>query len=250
MRREVVEATVVTHGLRLFVRQRGDGHPLLLINGLGAHCDLWGEAERVLGRTSHTIVFDCPGTGRSDMPLLPLSIPTLAQMVCRILDALGHDRADVLGYSFGGAVAQQLACDAPDRIRRLALVSTWCGWGGDPGTPAAMLRAILKLNRIASPLAYSYQLCSLGAWSSLRWLERIETPTLLLSGAEDDLVPPANAVRIARLLPNSSLHLVPGVGHLIMFDTESAGAQLLAEFFSAPSLDHSTAWNTGLIAAA
>src|SRR4051812_40187461 len=112
MRPEVVESTVVTHGLRMFVRQSGDGHPLVLINGLGAHCDLWGDAERVLGKTSRTIVFDCPGTGRSDMPLLPLSIPTLAGVTCRILDALGHDRVDVLGYSFGGAVAQQLACDA------------------------------------------------------------------------------------------------------------------------------------------
>src|SRR5205814_9124752 len=90
VRPEVVESIVVVDGLRLFVREHGDGYPLLLVNGLGAHCDLWGEAERILGRTSRTIVFDCPGTGRSDLPLLPLSIPALARVACRILDARGY----------------------------------------------------------------------------------------------------------------------------------------------------------------
>ena len=249
MSSEVVESIVVVDGLRLFVREQGEGDPLLLVNGLGAHSDLWGEAERILGRTSRTIVFDCPGTGRSDLPLLPLSIPALARVACRILDARGYDRVDVLGYSFGGAVAQQLARDAPERVRRLALVSTWCGLGGDAGAPAAVLRAFRKLNGIANPVGYSYQLWSLGTWSSLPWLHRVEAPTLILSGTDDELVPPANAVRLARLLPQSSLHLLPGGGHLIMFNTESAGARLLAEFFSTPSLSQSTAWSTGLLAA-
>src|SRR5205085_7690190 len=77
--RGVVEAHVPAHGLRLFVRERGKGHPLLLINGLGSHAEMWGRAEEVLARGSRTIVFDSPGTGRSDLPLLPLSIPALAR---------------------------------------------------------------------------------------------------------------------------------------------------------------------------
>lgn len=249
MRSETVESTVVTHGVRVFVRESGVGHPVLLVNGLGAHCGRWGEAERILGRSSRTIAFDCPGTGRSDLPLLPLSIPTLARLALRVLDARGYDRVDVLGYSFGGAIAQQIAHDAPERVRRLALVSTWCGWGGEPGTPAAVLRAFRELSRIANPVGYSYQLWSLGTWSSLPWIGGVEAPTLILAGAADELVPPANAVRLARLLPNSSLHLVPGGGHLIMFGDESAGARLLAEFFATTSVGESTAWTTGLLAA-
>ena len=64
-----------------------------------------------------------------------------------------------------------------------------------------------------------------------------------------DLVPPANAVRLARWLPNSSLHLVPDGGHLVPFGAVSAGARLLAEFFASGSLDSSIAWTTGLLEA-
>src|SRR5256885_2784689 len=248
--RGVVEAHVPAYGLRLFVRGRGKGHPLLLINGLGSHAEMWGRAEEVLARRSRTIVFDSPGTGRSDLPLLPLSIPALARVVRRVLESLGHARVDVLGYSFGGAIAQQLAHDDPGRVRRLALVSTWCGWGGERGAPAALARALRKLSDAGNPAGLSYQLLSLAAWSSLPWLDRVETPTLIVSGTADDLVPPAEAVRLARRLPNSSLHLLPGGGHLIMFGEASAGPRLLAEFFSSPTLAASTAWTTGLLAAA
>ena len=244
-----VEAHVPAHGLRLFVRERGEGHPLLLINGLGSRAEMWGRAEEVLARGSRTIVFDSPGTGRSDLPLLPLSIPALARVVRDLLDSLGHERVDVLGYSFGGAIAQQLARDDPRRVRRLALVSTWCGWGGERGSAAAVARALRKLSDNGNPVGLSYQLWSLAAWTSLPWLGSFETPTLIVSGAADDLVPPANAVRLARRLPNSSLHLLPGGGHLIMFGDASPGPRLLAEFFSSPTLATSTAWTTGLLAA-
>ena len=68
-----------------------------------------------------------------------------------------------------------------------------------------------------------------------------------MSGGADDLVPPENAVRLARRLPNSRLHLLPGAGHLVMFGTEPAGAKLMADFFSSRSLDSSTAWTAGLV---
>ena len=135
-----MEATISAHGLKLFVREQGEGYPLVLINGIGANSEMWGSAERILAASSRTIVFDSPGTGRSETPLLPRSIPALARIIGALLDELGHERVDLLGFSFGGAVAQQLAKDAPDRIRRLALVSTFCGWGataGDPGCARA-----------------------------------------------------------------------------------------------------------------
>ena len=76
---------------------------------------MWGHAERILAASSRTIVFDSPGTGRSETPLLPRSIPALAGIVTSLLDELGHQRVDVLGFSFGGTLAQQLAKDAPGR---------------------------------------------------------------------------------------------------------------------------------------
>jgi pimeloyl-ACP methyl ester carboxylesterase len=240
------ERMVSVQGLRLFVREQGDGHPLLLINGLGAASRTWKYPEQILARRSRTIVFDSPGTGRSETPLLPRSLPALAGVITGLLDALGHRRVDVLGFSFGGTLAQQLAKDAPDRVRRLALVSTFCGWGGTAGEPQALRRLAAHGRTVANPLGYTYQLWALAAWTSLPWLRSIAAPTLVLAGTDDVLVPPTNAVQLARGLPHASLHLLPGAEHLHLFGAQGAGARLLAEFFSSESLESSTAWTTGL----
>jgi pimeloyl-ACP methyl ester carboxylesterase len=269
------ETTVSARGLKLFVRRQGSGHPLLMINGIGANTEMWGPAEDILGRRSRTIAFDCPGTGRSQTPLLPLPMPELARVVVAALDELGHERVDVMGFSFGGALAQQLAHDAPERVRRLALVSTGCGWGSELGPPSAIAAMSSPLRyysrswyeltnrllgepesedvdaaaRLAHPptaLGYTYQLWALASWSSLPWLRHVETPTLVVAGARDRLVPPGNAVQLAGLLQRSRLHLLPDAAHLLLFYRDGAAARLLADFFSSRSLEGSTAWTTGL----
>jgi fermentation-respiration switch protein FrsA (DUF1100 family) len=73
----------------------------------------------------------------------------------------------------------------------------------------------------------------------------VKVPTLVLHGGGDRLVPPANAVQLARLLGESRLHVVPGEGHLLVFDPDSATLPLLADFFSSPALESSEAWATG-----
>ena len=114
------ERAVELSGIRLCVRERGDGDPLLLINGIGAHLDMWASLERALPQT-RLIAFDAPGTGRSGTPFVPLGLESLAQLSERLLDRLDYDRVDVLGYSFGGLIAQYLAHRAPERVRRLVL---------------------------------------------------------------------------------------------------------------------------------
>src|SRR5690348_8420857 len=95
-------------GLRLRVAVRGEGPPLLLITGLGANIEMWAPFERALeGRT--TISYDAPGMGRSTSPRVPLRMAGLARVARDLLKALGHENADVLGYSLGGGVAQELA---------------------------------------------------------------------------------------------------------------------------------------------
>ena len=186
---------------RLFVREQGDGHPLLLINGLGADSRTWEYPEQILARRSRTIVFDSPGTGRSETPLLPRSLPALAGVITGLLDALGHRRVDVLGFSFGGTLAQQLAKDAPDRVRRLALVSTFCGWGATAGEPQALRRLAAHGRTVANPLGYT---TSCGPWPhgrACRGCDRSSAPTLVLAGTDDVLVPPTNAVQLARGAP-------------------------------------------------
>ena len=96
-----------------------------------------------------------------------------------------------------------------------------------------------------NPLGSSYQLLALAGWSSLPWLSQVLAPTLVVAGTRDELVPAPNAEQLARHLPNSSLHLLPGAGHLYMFDPAGAGARLLADFFSSATLDSSVTWMSG-----
>lgn len=275
------QRTVSVRGIRLFVRERGEGTPLLLINGLGSNADMWGVVEERLGARGRTVVYDMPGSGRSPTPLLPLSIAALARVAGALLDELGHERADVLGFSLGGLVAQQLARDAPGRVRRLALAATACGWGSVP--PKAEALALLSIpvryhsrtlywqtNRLLSaadrelllrlptlsasrlryppPLVgYTYQLTAGALWSSLPWLGSVRVPTLVLSGGADAVVPAANGVQLARLLPQSRLHVIPDGGHLFVFDPRGPAIGLLEDFFFAPSLADAAAWTGGTV---
>jgi pimeloyl-ACP methyl ester carboxylesterase len=275
------ETKVRSGGINLFFRERGNGDPLLLINGLGANVEMWGPCEERLSAAKRTIVFDAPGTGRSGTPAWPMSIPRIADVALDALDELGHERVDVLGFSLGGLIAQELAYRAPDRIRRLALCSTACGWGSMPGTvdalalialpqryysrsfseqtnwllsPAddALLRRLTALTdaRLRHPpslFGYLSQLWAGSLWSSLGWLSTVQVPTLLIHGADDRLVPAANSVQLARLLPESRVHLLPDEGHFIVFDPDSSTLSKLEDFFTARSLDASSAWSSGAV---
>lgn len=275
------ESVVSTNGVDVFVRERGDGHPLLMINGLGANLEMWGASEERLSAFARTIVFDLPGTGRSTTPLWPQSIPESAKVVSAVLDELGYDRVDVLGFSLGGLVAQQLARDAQARIRRLALAGTAVGWGSMPGTRQALTLIAMPLRfysrafyeqtnsllskpdealvqrsptlteaRLRYPpslLGYAGQLWAGSLWSSLTWLPSVRVPTLILHGGGDELVPPANGVQLARLLPDGRLHVLPGEGHFLVFDRDSGTIPLLEDFFSSPTLRRSRAWSTGTV---
>jgi pimeloyl-ACP methyl ester carboxylesterase len=257
----VSDRIVTAGGLKLAVRELGEGLPLLLVNGLGGNVDMWGVAQRTLAEHVHTIAFDAPGTGRSQTPLLPLSIPAVARVIVAMLDELGLERVDVLGYSWGGLVSQQLAYRAPERVRRLALAGTAVGWGGVPGDPRALAliatplryystafhRATSRLldgahsrddaearrNHPPSVRGYYGQVLAGSRFSSLPWLHRIEAPTLILAGGSDKLVPPGNGRLLARRLPNAELRVLPGEGHLLLFDPESAALPLLTTFFTA-----------------
>jgi hypothetical protein len=94
-------------------------------------------------------------------------------------------------------------------------------------------------------LGYSYQMMAGILWSSLTWLHTVHAPTLVLAGALDHLVPPANGVQLARLLPDARLHILEEEGHLFALDPASPSHPLLQDFFGADELADSRAWSTG-----
>ncbi len=193
----------------------GEGTPLLLLNGLTRPLESWISFTRALkGRA--VVSFDAPGVGASPTPILPLSISTLAGVAAAALDEAGFERADVLGFSHGGAVAQQLAAHAPSRVRRLVLVSTSCGLGATPGTDAALsaLRAGSAPDSGSAPnlIGALWHSLAISNWSSIPFLGAIRAPTLVVCGSRDRVVPPENARVLASRIPGAELVMLPA-GH-------------------------------------
>jgi pimeloyl-ACP methyl ester carboxylesterase len=252
------------HLIRVSVR--GEGRPLLLIMGLGGNIEMWDPLERALNaRGIQTIAYDASGTGESPARVVPLRMHGLARQAAHLLDALGHPRADALGVSFGGAVAQELTLGHQHRVRRLVLVSTMCGIGAVPGNPLALsllatplryysptflrltagilygpqasadedlLRSQIAARRARPPSLWGYvgQLVAGAGWSSLPWLHRIHAPTLVLSGEADAIVPPINARILARRIRDAELEIVPNAGHLLLMEHPERVAIRIAEF--------------------
>jgi len=110
--------------LRIALDGPRSGVPLLLLNGIGANLELLQPFVDSLGPDIGSIRIDVPGAGGSPPPRLPYRIRGLARLMSRALGQLGYDRVDVLGVSWGGALAQQLALQYPAVCRRLVLVNT------------------------------------------------------------------------------------------------------------------------------
>src|SRR5436190_1418605 len=150
---QVHEGLVRLDGLSIHVRDVGEGPPVLLLNGVAADTGMWARLEAALPGF-RLISFDAPGSGRSPVPLAPVSIRRLARLAALVLDTAGVEQADVVGYSMGGIVAQELAAGAPDRVRRVVLAGTTCGLGAIPGEPMAMLHLLVPA-RYLSPHIYA-----------------------------------------------------------------------------------------------
>jgi poly(3-hydroxyalkanoate) depolymerase len=250
------------------VSRTGEGEPLLLINGLGANLEMWQPLVRELAGDRELIAFDLPGTGCSARPRWPLRMPQLARLVTELLDELGHEQLDVLGYSLGGIVAQELAHRTPGRIRRLILCATTPGlpsvppdpfvtalmltparyWnrqlaelilpiiaGGRTARDPGVLQAGLEKRLVQPPsaLGYLYQLYALSGWSSHPWIRTVAHEALVLHGDRDPVVPLVNGRYLADALPNGRLQVVEGAGHLFLLDEPASVVPALASFLDA-----------------
>ncbi|MCW2613318.1 MAG: poly(3-hydroxyalkanoate) depolymerase [Frankiales bacterium] len=254
--------TVTVDGRRIRVAVQGEGPVLLLLNGIGANIEMWAPLVRGLpGR--RVVMFDFPGTGASQALRRSRRMSGLARLVADLLEVLDVEQADVLGYSWGGALAQQLAHQHPERVRSLVLAATIPGIGGQPPAPwvvAAMATPTRYYSprylRVVSPLifgtrlsvhdenhsarrerpptmrGYSQQLFALTGWSSLPFLAKLRVPTLVLSGEGDPLAPARNGRLLARRIRGARLEVVRG-GHLFLLQHPVEAARLVHEFLTA-----------------
>ncbi len=255
---------IAWRGERICVSESGEGEPLFFVPGLGNNADMWAPfMEQFPNR--RLITFDAPGTGRSTTPLYPVSVVSLAALAVAVLDSRDVACTDVIGLSYGGAVAQQLAYDYPARVRRLVLAATTCGVGSIWGSLAAMAALATPFRfysrsffeRVAPdvyggrtrrdaalrhrnaearyrlpPSAYGYAMQLVGGmtWSSWPFLEHIPHETLVICGDDDPLIPVANARMLAKRIPNARLEIVEDAGHLFLWDDAENAAQRIQRF--------------------
>ncbi len=184
-------------GVTLRVSVRGLGRPLLLLTGIGANLALSAPFEDALNPYGfQTIAVDAPGTGGSTRYQRPRRMPGVARTFERLLDALGYDEIDVLGVSFGGLLAQQLAHQNPLRVRRLILAATGAGvagLGGVPGSPRALLT-------LATPRRYQSRDYYRRVAGSLYGGDARRDPDALLHGSVAPFSEPPSALGYAAQL--------------------------------------------------
>ncbi|WP_245988257.1 alpha/beta fold hydrolase [Flexivirga caeni] len=252
------------HEIGLSVRS-GDRSqpPLVLCNGIGASLKALAPLVDALRTGREVIRFDVPGTGSSPAPVIPYSMAWMAHILGELLDRLGHDRADVLGYSWGGALAQQFALQNPVRCRKVVLLCTMTGVIGFPGQLQALSRmvtprrhrdgryaervagrlyggtmrtrpgpagkALGARTRAASRRGYLYQLMAGAGWTSTPFLPLMRQRTLILAGDDDPIIPVRNGRMMKMLLPHATLRVLPG-GHLDPLTHPAPWARLIDAF--------------------
>jgi pimeloyl-ACP methyl ester carboxylesterase len=236
--------------VRIYWEEEGSGDPLLMIMGLSFSLAMWGELRPFLARHFRVILFDNRCVGKSDTPLAPFRIATMATDASAVLDAAGISGVKVLGISMGGMIAQELTLRYPERVTKLVLGCTHAGGPRavraapavlrvlaspmvseaklaamtpiiyHPGTPAERISADLRLVRENAPnlRGYLQQLTAIAVWSSASRLANIRVPTLILHGDSDRLVPTENAHILAKGIRGAKLVILPKAGHMFYTD--------------------------------
>jgi pimeloyl-ACP methyl ester carboxylesterase len=250
--------------------------PIVLINGLATSMDMWSPTLlRELSSNHAVIIFDNRGVGESTTGTKQFSIYQFANDTIGLLDTLKIRRADILGFSVGSYIAQEIALKNPNRVNSLILYASSCG-GKEaiPPRPQVLqavstftntsLSAQQKIDRITSTLfpsewfkanpnyqSYipnskepaSLETIQKQQQATINWfytgtcnaLSRITQPTLVIVGTDDMWTPPANSLMIAEKIPGASLVQIKGAGHGLMYQFPDKFSKAVSTFLQIAS---------------
>ena len=261
---------VSVNGLHLYYESEGNGEPVVLIPGFAAGRWIWFKQTAELARRFRVIIFDPRGVSASDKPEGPQTISLLADDVAHLLETIGIRSAHVIGASFGGFVAQEFALKYPAMTRRLVLCCTSFGGPNHVApapetlaalastkglnseermrqnllmaftpefleTQAAQVDEIVHLratNEVPEHI-YLSQLYAAMNFDSESRLAEIASPTLVLSGDADVIVPVQNSRNLAAKIPGAKLELVAGGSHTFFIEQAPEFNRLVTEFLAA-----------------
>ncbi len=247
--------------------KKSDHPPILFFNGIGANIEAVAPLAEMLTERGF-VMFDMPGTGESPDPVMPYNPFTMCWTASQVLDHLGVELCDVMGVSWGGAMAQHFALQHPKRTRRLVLAATTPGMLMVPGNPASLSKmadprryidpefmnehfatlyggvdrdgaAHQKDSHIGrlkppSPRGYLYQLLAMLGWTSLPALPFLSKEVLIMMGDDDQIVPLINGRILASAIRNSQLKVLKGGGHLFLLTHADESVEALRDFLDAP----------------
>jgi pimeloyl-ACP methyl ester carboxylesterase len=246
----------------------GEGHPLVMILGLTATLDWWDPVMlEALSKEYRLLIFDNRGAGRTETPQDgEFTIEQFASDTAGLMDAVGFERAHVLGFSMGGMIAQGVALDFPEKIDKLILASTYCGGktsvymtrdvmatiADRSGTPREQVERFCSvlfcqewldahgedvekfseryLDAPATDLNAARQFIATVKFDACDRLPRIDRPTLVVAGLDDVLIPAENASIIAGRIPGAKLILYEDTGHGLVWERREEFLRELADF--------------------
>ncbi len=248
----------------------GSGDPVILIGGYTMVKESWGLQVPELAKHFRVITFDNRGVGETTIPSSSFTITDMAADTVSLMDALRIDSPHVFGVSMGGLIAQILALDYPDRVKKIALGCTTHGGrhavqpekevmkllatAGDPKIPAEEAIRIrvpiifserfiqeepekleefvrLSLKYWPTPEGSAGQMGALSVFNVKRRLGEISCPVLVITGSEDRMMPPENSKLLAEGIPGARLHMVEAAGHDFFHEKPEEVNRVLIDFF-------------------
>ncbi len=246
--------------------------PLLLLNGIGFNAELMEPLARALATDENgesngraIVIPDMPGCGGSPDPAGNWLMYRLSGAISEMMAQLHPGRSfDCLGFSWGGALAQQIAVQASRRVERLMLISTTCGLPVAPANPDVVKRlfdpeeyvdprrltsnfialleesgagaGLMKRFRSPTPAGVGNQLLALTGWSVAPMLPFVRVPTLLVGVVDDAVVPFAHHHMLTCLMPHASVLNVGSGGHLTSLASPEKIAPDMRRFLAGESV--------------
>ncbi len=260
-------AKVGIAGREFHYERAGSGEPLLLIQGMsGTHVSWGAPFKGALEEGFDVVAFDNRGIGLSAPVDGPFTIAEMAADTAGLMEELGLESAHVVGISMGGMIAQELALAHPERLRSMTLGCTYCSGPGSMLMPEENLQKLVAgmasgdrdkairagyevnlspaFRADASTFAAFHEMATtvpaakatielqaqaiFGHDTSGR-LGEIATPTLIIHGTEDGVLPFPNGELIASLMPAARFEVLPGVGHMFWWEQPQRSAELIRE---------------------
>lgn len=252
--------------IKIGYRIYGNGYPLVMIMGYGSTMKLWEPGLiRTLSSFFKLIVFDNRGMRNTEEGQRSFTIEQFADDTAGLMDALGIRQAHVLGWSMGALIAEEVVLRHPDKVNKLVLYAAHCNAGLFPPTPEVIqkltdtsgtpeeqgMRFISVLfpsdwlqshgERIKeifyrpmgniSTKTMAKQSMAIGTWKGCcDRLGEIKNPTLLITGADDLLVPPQNTRYLVGKFPNAKSELCENSGHGLMFQFPDIFSEKVMDF--------------------